>query len=486
MAHEPLFPAPDALEIARTRWTHGDWNSLAAMTLQDIQAEPQRESICLLVGAALGRLGHMAQSRQMIQQALAWGCPETLAGRVLLAATHDALGRIAIMLEMDGEAKAEFAAAVSMTHHPRIAERHAQDRYLGEAAALAAEDIGIRLRAQTGPAQIPQAGDPRGGRALSGSGSGASGPEGAPGTDSPAPLPTTGLAVPTGLAADLQANPRFSLAAYNRYQNSDPQRFLYLDTKSLPRSGLHFLKNSLADILGRSFSSCEWYTEPGCCRTMPCTLDYQSRLPHVRLLKSHDFDALDPAFPVSGAMQRLILIRDPLYLLTSWWTLNLLDRNAALLEKHGIRMTKINYHHESSVIAQAYDIIEAEADLPAVATLESWLEAKQAYVLKFIAKWGAAPDGPNHKVLIYQDIPHHIPRMLADIAPALPGAARARLDSLQAGHQASFRARTSAFSGPVAKISAYLETHARLFHRTAETILALDATGWLGRARERP
>ena len=151
----------------------------------------------------------------------------------------------------------------------------------------------------------------------------------------------------------------FNLNAYQFYAGLKGQDFIYLDVKSLPRSGLHYMYDTLQGVLGPAFRFCEWYGEPGCCRQMPCALtclatpagpaqamaqtQATADRPVLRLVKSHDLDLSDPDFAPRGALRRIVLLREPLSLLTSWWTLQILYHNAPLLAAHHIMIDKISY-----------------------------------------------------------------------------------------------------------------------------------------------
>ena len=139
---------------------------------------------------------------------------------------------------------------------------------------------------------------------------------------------------------------------------------LVLDVKSVPRSGLHYMKRTFERILGSAFSFCEWYQEPGCCRRMPCIYSVEDAgaagTGSLRMLKSHDFDLDDPVYPVTPGLRRLILTREPIFVLTSNWFLQSLDRNKELLERNDIRLSKIFYLHEPAMLQKAYNLLEMD------------------------------------------------------------------------------------------------------------------------------
>jgi tetratricopeptide (TPR) repeat protein len=70
---------------------------------------------------------------------------------------------------------------------------------------------------------------------------------------------------------------------------------------SIPRSGHHFLQNLLTSYYGLDLHYCEFYTPPGCCKSIPCTMRGNYR---VIFQKSHDRDLKVPT-DVGDAMYLL-------------------------------------------------------------------------------------------------------------------------------------------------------------------------------------
>ncbi|WP_119306356.1 hypothetical protein [Cohaesibacter haloalkalitolerans] len=245
---------------------------------------------------------------------------------------------------------------------------------------------------------------------------------------------------------------------------------VYVEVKSLPRSGLHYLRNSLEHILGPSFSFCEWYHEPGCCRNMPCDLTgimENDDRPHLRLIKSHDFDLLDPPYSVNGSsIRRLILVREPLYILTSWWGLEVIQANAQMLAKNNINVTKIFFMHEKAVVADAFALIEREGVLPKEEGLEAWLKEKQSYIAGFVDKW-CNPKEPLGDVVSYGDGKQHVLRLLEPFVETMSEQSRHMLDEFKEGSLDAFRPRKSAFDGPTECVSRFLHDHAKAFEAAA-------------------
>lgn len=217
---------------------------------------------------------------------------------------------------------------------------------------------------------------------------------------------------------------------------------------------------------------------PGCCRAMPCAMTSYAETGgfHLRLLKSHDFELADPVLPVAGAMQRLVLIRDPLPILTSWWTLHLLQLNQKHLSDHGIVLKKIYYQHEKPVIQKAYRILERHAVMPTSEVLRTWLQQQQAYMAAFMQKWA---DLPNTRTVNYVEMPQVVLELLQPWENKLDEGARRRLDRFRESGLKAFTPRSSAFVGPVDKITSHLEEHAPLFLDAVTRILNADSSGKL-------
>ena len=332
-------PAPEALfqsgilAEARTKWQHGVWQELVALDRETVRRDPDRAKLALLVGAAHSHLGNMSEARRTVLQALSWGCPEELVARVMLSAVHNSLARTATSLG-DNADDSHFVAAIQLVEPHADSALLARTRRIRETASIgllpealalmegdlevargsAAEDtarlknmaveLGLlrhELRTVLHRNQLfrtPQLpGDAEDVVKLQG--------------QSPSQLRRDNPAL------EMSADPKERVL--NVYRNLPPSRqanFRYLDVKSLPRTGLHFMRNTFQSILGDSFSFCEWYTEPGCCRQMPCAVtgfatELQDR-PLVQMLKSHDFKLTDPAFPTDGPIRRTHLDTKPL------------------------------------------------------------------------------------------------------------------------------------------------------------------------------
>lgn len=180
-----------------------------------------------------------------------------------------------------------------------------------------------------------------------------------------------------------------------QYKNNEPEapRMNYIESKSLPRSGHHFLKSILQSTFQDNFSYCEGYQELGCCKTSPCSNEaywkysIKHNVPHWRLVKSHDFNMTDTTFEPIPGMFRFIQIRKPLELLISWLELQQLSANKNLLEEHNISLNRIWLYHEPELVQTSWDIIDNNGTTLSRTDTEKWLCSKGEYIGKFFGKW---------------------------------------------------------------------------------------------------
>jgi hypothetical protein len=243
----------------------------------------------------------------------------------------------------------------------------------------------------------------------------------------------------------------------------------------------------LSEVFERRFSFCEWYQEPGCCRQMPCAVTgfatEAERTGHLalRMVASHDFQLEDPDYPTGPALQRLVLVRDPLFVLTSWWALDLLTARAPVLRARGLNPEKLFYLHEPAALAEAWGLISEEFVPPAAGALQAWLEGRKAYLLGFARKWAGsvARTETGARVIDYDARSDATLGLLDDWRPRMSAEQQERLDRLQPGGQPRFAHRANPFAGPTPEISGFLEDNAGPFLAVAAAIAREDATGLL-------
>jgi hypothetical protein len=291
----------------------------------------------------------------------------------------------------------------------------------------------------------------------------------------------TGLQNPNGAYHEIN---QATLEIYSAIESTTPTPtvpdFLLIDSKSIPRSGLHHLKNTLAKLLGDHFSFCEWYSEVGCCKQYPCALTAYAAHARksgdfrVRLVKSHDLEGKDPMIPPGLGIQRLILVRAPLFTLTSWFELEELRKYNQILLKHGIDIRKIWLKHEKEILNSAYGILESCYVEPPTEEFTSWLAESTRYMIQFINRWvkpALDHSDPGVRLISYEGIDQYVLDVTKPYLPTLSETARKTLEKLSQGRDVQFKKRSDPFSARARPIEAYLRKNACLFESAANLVL---------------
>ena len=417
------------LERARTQWQFGDWNSLANIDRDTLQHHPDRAKLALL--AAAGRLqnGSTDEARQFLHLAKDWGVSKKLLSQVLIAGVHNSLGRAAALSARPDRAQLHFENAI------QIGMPGSAQKLLTDVRTKHELDTLGLLPGSQGRLQQYQA--------LSRLA------EEAETTREPVTPPLR----PTSAAHAFYLK-------LGQQQEKSPVPFLLIDSKSLPRSGLHYLKNTLSKVFGEHFSFCEWYQEPGCCKQSPCaytgfaTHAQETGSLRIRLIKSHDFALDDPIFPTSPHLRRLILVRDPLYILTSWFALDQLEAHKDMLASNGIMTNKIWLAHEQEVLKPAYELLDQYFNGPSSAVLGNWLQERSQYISRFVRKWvePLADQSCSYVQLVqYDQINDYIKLLAEEYRPFVSEdvAEEIKKEAFLAGKR--FEKRIDAFSAPSIK-----------------------------------
>lgn len=85
------------------------------------------------------------------------------------------------------------------------------------------------------------------------------------------------------------ARERLLIARHRWTGPNPPAGFRTILAKSMPRSGHHFLQTMLSRYFGQQLRYCEFYSQPGCCRCMPCLRRYDPLQGNLYFMqKSHD------------------------------------------------------------------------------------------------------------------------------------------------------------------------------------------------------
>lgn len=438
---------PGQFDLIRAALARGDWPSLAEWRLPDatpapqearpdmlaalLQDAPDRARLALALAVAQARHGAQDKARHLLGLAIGWGCPRDRAAAALSSGALDALAEAALLAQDEG-------GAGQLTR--RAAALLADGATPADADRLAAEAL-RRARARL-------------------------------------PHPATGRH-----AASAPHLARLAEALPGWQAGRDMP--LLLETKSLPRSGLHFLESRLSRVFGPGFRFCEWYQEPGCCRAFPCRL---TPLPQeqgagrtgLRMVKSHDFDLTDPTYAPGPGIHRLIMLRDPLMILTSWWALEELGRHGDILKAHDVPMTQIYFRHDPALLARAYRVIEARFRPVPPGALEAWLDRRSRFVLDFARKW--CVPAPQTDIVGYDGLPGWLSGFLRARSGGVGGLgaeAETAITAIEAEAARDFRPRADPFRSRIRQVSDTLSDRRDLFLAACDRLRDTDDTGVL-------
>lgn len=156
-----LLPEPVPLGQASAQWLMGDWPRLLRLQAGDIAAHPERGRLALLVACAHLQCDQPAAARDLIRQAIAWGCPPKLVARLLVSGLHNTLGRVAALRDDSTAVEHHFGEALRVTGdpqaptaaHARAVREMARLGLLPQAAGLIQQDMEALAAATTRPAQ---------------------------------------------------------------------------------------------------------------------------------------------------------------------------------------------------------------------------------------------------------------------------------------------------------------------------------------------
>lgn len=443
---------------ASAHWQQGNWESLIRIDDNSLEGNPDRARIALLIAAAYLQMKQPEKARFLIQRSREWGGNRISTVRILISNVHNSIARSAAVSGDSERAGRHFDEALS-TGLPGC-----------DTATLASvrkssqlRDLGL-IPGIDGCLQRLQAEADIGNQVGSGS-----------------------------MTEDRPEQPANADAMefYHQIGKGDspgaPSGFLLIDSKSLPRSGIHYLKNTLARLLGEHFSFCEWYHEVGCCRQRPCAITGYAlhardrKVCRIRLIKSHDFELSDPVLEPCQSLQRLILVRDPLFTLTSWFELDQLSLHRKAFEQHGINMEKVLLSHERELLDPACRILDTCFKQPSTSELTAWLVERSNYVIGFMNRWAKpAMERPNPHVHLISY--NEIDRFVIDTANAfrfgLSQNAIKSLDEFSNRDASGFRQRLDPFLTRSASVSEFIGTNSSLFKAAACQIREKEQSGY--------
>jgi hypothetical protein len=449
------------LDRVRTQWQFGAWDELIRLRREEIERHPERARLALYAAAGRSQVGDAKLAAEFLRLAKDWGCNRRLVGEVMVGGAHNTMARAYALAGAPQRAHAHYESAL------RVGGVRSEVKMLAAARAQSQSDqLGLTAGVQGALQRLSSS------------------------------LRASASHVGAARLPDGSANPRMAddkaLKFYRDLAAPGDEAagrvpFLLLDSKSIPRSGLHYLQRSLSSIFQEDYSFCEWYQEAGCCRRQPCALTgfaegcRKGSTPHVRLLKSHDFELRDPRYPLGANIHRPILVRDPLYVLTSWFALDQLTRHAPALKAHGVEMSKIWLSHEPAVLAMAWDLLDKHFMTPSGAETQAWLEEKSAYLRGFAGKWLPTPVQPLmpfETVVRYEDTPTYLATLVETMADGVAPDLAARWRERCAEVARRFAPRSEAFASRSQLVAEVLERERSRFEDAAEglrTMLARES-----------
>ena len=199
--------------------------------------------------------------------------------------------------------------------------------------------------------------------------------------------------------------PRGRILYLNRIGDkfADRTNSVHFLSKSIPRSGHHFLVQTLGGLWGRNFKYCEFYnpSRRECCKARICTRCCSARPlfenePAVSLQKSHDFGMIDSRFVPNRWLKYIIQYRDFGSAIKSDLKLQMLSHYSSMLLKNGISVRDILYKHDKDLYCRALSLIDAEKPAFHADMAKRLIDSRARYYRDFMDKW-VAGFWANHK-----------------------------------------------------------------------------------------
>ena len=443
----------DLTELVESCWGIGDWQRLRQISLEKIRDHPQCARLALMIASAHLQGSLPGAEKALIEHALQSGCGKRALATALIAGAHNSLGRAIAMGGDVEQAGIHFERSI--------------------ASGLLKVDCSVLNEARTLRQMIDLGLEPGGEGQLQ------------------LLMAWERIAATTPPVAGPEHQESASSAALDFYKGiaspkkgGKPPPFVLFDSKSLPRSGLHYLHNTLARLLGDHYSFCSWYQEVGCCKQRPCALTgyaqhaRESGKCRIRLIKSHDFNLTDPILETNRHLHRLILVRDPLFTLTSWFELDQLGVHQGALKEQGIDIRRIWQSHEKEILATAYQLLDGCFEEISTDQLLKWLVEKSEYIIGFMDKWAnqaSSESSPNVHLISYEEIDMFILETTNRYRPYLSEASCRSVDEFSIGRR--FRKRDNPFSAKSENISGFLQRKSSIFEYAANRIRLADKSG---------
>lgn len=193
------------------------------------------------------------------------------------------------------------------------------------------------------------------------------------------------------------------------------REYVQLISKSIPRSGHHYLVSLLQDIYGDELYYCEFYqpSTEECCKKVPCKkikeCNSKGQLYKITLQKSHDFELQDKVLKTSKKLKYIISYRDFKDWIKSHTKLFLLDEFSRLLLSRSIHVKEIyaTGADNKELFRKALNIISDEEFHDTLYL--KYIENQFIYHKIFMEKW--APIIKNRYfetyIIHYDDLTNH-------------------------------------------------------------------------------
>lgn len=102
----------------QTQWQFGQWEALAATTIEDIEHQPERDELALLAAAGKAQQGDIETAADFVQWAERWGCARKRLLQIMMGGVHNSLGRAAALIGDMDRGQEHFEQSVSHSGIP--------------------------------------------------------------------------------------------------------------------------------------------------------------------------------------------------------------------------------------------------------------------------------------------------------------------------------------------------------------------------------
>jgi FkbM family methyltransferase len=122
----------------RALWNSGDWNALRDRKLDQLDPEPARAELALLLAAAHFHVADPVMTRACLRQARNWGANPAQVRAILFAGLHNTLGRTLLAVSQEDEALTCFETALHPAADGLDTTARTHLRRAGQAAQMGA------------------------------------------------------------------------------------------------------------------------------------------------------------------------------------------------------------------------------------------------------------------------------------------------------------------------------------------------------------